>query len=437
MSMQVPRHLVVAASGWVARAVGAGAQLFMIRLLTSHLGTLAFAVFAILYGLVGWFQLADLGVGASLQNFISESKARGVAHAQTVRAVTELSCVLFCIQALVLTVVSGWIGPWILRQFDIPNASKVQLFMMTSILLLTFSLGQVATRIYYAEKRGYIPNLTFAGAQLLGCLLAWCSIRFVSAPNLSFALGAFLLPSALFMTSLFIAILFRRTPGPSATLREVKPILRHAGGFAGFFLSGAFVLQSDVVIISQFLEPREIAQYTLLSKILALIFMLYSEGLQALWPLVTEHFVARDIMVIRKWVAAYLISGTTLIVAACVALYWQGDKLLSLLAPGACIRITLPLLGLFGAYYLIRVWCDIFGMLLQSISKLATLWIIVPIQGALCVGLEWSIVPKYGAPGVVTALALSFLLTVAWALPLAVKREVLRMKSLPFALESK
>lgn len=276
MNLGPPSHLVVAASGWVGRAVGALAQIIMINLVITHIGTVDYAIFAILYGLVGWFQVADFGLGVSLQNFISEYRAKGLPHAQAVHAISTLTLMLFFVQALLLALSAGWIGPWLLRQFAIPEVSKSHLFLICSVLLLTFSLGQVATRIYYAEKRGYVTNLIFAGAQILGCLLAWGSMRLGQTPPLPWALGAFLLPSALVMTGLFISILSRKAPGPALNPEQLRFILRRAVGFAGFSLSAAFVLQIDVVIISQFLGPQEIASYTLLSKILAFVFAMYS-----------------------------------------------------------------------------------------------------------------------------------------------------------------
>src|SRR3954451_20467043 len=73
----VPRHVVVTASAWISRIVSAAMQLIVVRILIQSLGIESYAVFALLYGLAGWYLLADFGLGFSLQNLISERRQRG------------------------------------------------------------------------------------------------------------------------------------------------------------------------------------------------------------------------------------------------------------------------------------------------------------------------------------------------------------------------
>ena len=426
MSYRLPKHLVVAASGWIGRAVGAAAQILMIRLVINYIGATDYAIFAVLVGLVGWFQLADIGLGVSLQNFISESRAKGLSHARVLRSMVTWALVIFCAEEFLLVLMAGWIGPRLLRQFTVPPSAKYQLFLVSSVLLLCFSLGQIVTRIYYAERRGYVANLSLAGAQVIGCVLAWISLCMRWAFPLVWAIGAFLLPSALVMLGLLLGILARPAPGPPSAGESRHLISRRAIGFAGLSLSTAFVLHIDIVVISQFLDPKDIAGYTLISKIMAFMFVLYSEALLALWPLVTERLAVPDVMGIRRWIQIYLFSGALLVMVASLAMFLMGNRLLEVLAPRSGIQIARPLLALFSVYYLLRVWCDTFAMLLQSMSKLFYLWVAVPVQGALSLGLQLILAPRFGAVGVLSALTLSFLLTVAWVLPLAVRREIFR-----------
>jgi hypothetical protein len=103
-----------------------------------------------------------------------------------------------------------------------------------------------------------------------------------------------------------------------------------------------------------------------------------------------------------------------------VAMPW----LVGLLSPREVILVPVPLIVLLGVYQAIRVWSDTFAMVLQSISDLRPLWRLVPVQALLSLLLQLALAPRYGLYGIVSALIGSFLLTVAWGLPLAVWRQV-------------
>lgn len=422
VNISIPKHVIVAATGWVGRLTGAIAQIIMIRLVISYLGINNYAIFAILYGLVGWFQLADFGLGASLQNFISECRSSNITYSHISRVVVRASLLLFIVELIVLWVGSKWIGAWLLSPFALTVAEQRGLFLFAAIFLLAFSLGQVVTRIYYAERRGHITNLVFAGAQILGCFLAWVTMRFNCKPGLSWALGAFLLPSALSMTAFLIATLFRERPTEPLGAGQLSLILRRAFGFAWFSISAAFVLQIDVIVLSRFLGAYEITRYSILSKVMAFIFVLFSEALMALWPMITECLALRDFKRVHQWVGYYLAGGGIFVIIACLGLRWKGDAIFEILAPHSVGHLPVQLLALLGVYYLVRVWSDTFAMLLQSTSNLLHLWWAVPAQGALSFGLQWVLVPRHGSSGVVGALILSYALTVVWILPMALKR---------------
>ena len=67
--------------------------------------------------------------------------------------------------------------------------------------------------------------------------------------------------------------------------------------------------------------------------------------------------------------------------------------------------------------FAIRLWTDIFALILQSMNNLKALiyWAIV--QASVGLILQLILVPIYGIYGTVIALTLSWVLTVAWALP--------------------
>jgi O-antigen/teichoic acid export membrane protein len=71
---KIPRHLIVAASAWISRAVSAFIQIISVRALLLYLGEERYAVYVIVYSLIGWFSLCDLGFGIVLLNRYSTVK---------------------------------------------------------------------------------------------------------------------------------------------------------------------------------------------------------------------------------------------------------------------------------------------------------------------------------------------------------------------------
>jgi hypothetical protein len=105
---------------------------------------------------------------------------------------------------------------------------------------------------------------------------------------------------------------------------------------------------------------------------------------------------------------------------------WKRDMLFRILAPGSGIAVSATLIVGFGIYYSIRVWTDTLAIVLQSMTKLLPLWLSVPVQAALSIGVQWYCVPRYGLYGVLAGLIVSFVLTVAWVFPLVIRREARR-----------
>jgi O-antigen/teichoic acid export membrane protein len=74
---QLPRHWVVASSTWISKIIVSLMQIVTIRSLLSYLGEERYAIYnMIAFSLTLWFNLVDFGLGFSLQNFISESRAK-------------------------------------------------------------------------------------------------------------------------------------------------------------------------------------------------------------------------------------------------------------------------------------------------------------------------------------------------------------------------
>ena len=158
--------------------------------------------------------------------------------------------------------------------------------------------------------------------------------------------------------------------------------------------------------------------YNITSKVFAIVFFIYSAVLISLWPNCSEAVARGRWDLIRKYLGLYIALGIALVILATLAIALFREQILQILAPGGHVSLSLSLILLFGLYFVVRVWTDMFAMVLQSFSALKTFLIAVPIQALIGVVLQIVFAKRYGMQGIPVALTISFLCTVSWVLPL-------------------
>ncbi len=422
---RIPRHLLVAGSAWASRVVTAVIQLASVRILMQTLGLDAYAAFALLAGLIGWFGLSDLGMGTSLQNHISERRAAERSYEDLIGMVSALAGALLAALVGVFYLVSPYLGPLFFQ--NIPSlgaAEKGTLFFVNAVILSGYGVGSIAYKIWYAEHRGHWANIVPALAALFG--LGGLLLVRAAAPAepLLASLALFVGPTAL----LPLGALLVRNLRSRAAFRwsgqgpALGALLRRAGRFWCFALMSAAILQIDYIVMSQFLLAQDIATYNLATKMFGLAFFIYNAILMALWPVLSEAFARRQWGVADAYLRKYLGLGLLYMALCTLALLWLMPVAVELLAPGQALAVPAALILALGLYQMIRVWSDTFAMVLQSMNALSVFWICMPLQAALSIALQWLLTPIYGVYGVVVGLIVSFALTVVWALPLTLRK---------------
>lgn len=418
----IPHHLLVAASAWASRLVMAFVQFASIRVLMGGLGIEQYAIFALLAALMGWFMLADMGIGISLQNHISRQRSKSEPYDDCVIVAVAAATVLLLLTILALYYFSPYFAPIYLKQFhQIDDAEKIRLFFISGALFIGAALGGVSYRIWYAEQKGYFANILPA----VGSLLGYVGIVVVNAGDaadkLLLSLTAFLLPSAALPLGALVIQVVKHIRGvikftPGITSR----ILKHAVNFWFLTLITSLSLQIDYLVISQFLKPEDIVIYNLSTRISWFILFMYVSALTALWPVFSEAIALGDWFLVKVLTKKYLGIGLGFTLASSISLVWLMPIAVKILAPNEIIIIPVMFILLLGIYQLVRVWTDTFTMILQSMSDLKPLWIIGPSQAILSVALQWYLAQALGLYGIILGNIVSFALTSAWFLPRAV-----------------
>lgn len=419
---RIPRHVLVAASGWISRILSASIQLVSVRILLQTLGLDDYALFALLVGLQGWFLLADLGLGVSTQNHISEARANGNRSDSFTDAGRMLAAILLVITIAILYGLSPCLSSLLLRAFPQWTAKqKSELFFLVGSLSIGIGIGSLVYKVWYSEHRGYLANVVPALASSLGLAALTFVHLLPQERRLTGAVLAFVGPTAIVP----LGILFWQfaTSGRfRCKAHVIGALLKRGVAFWVFAVFAACTLQVDYIVISQFLPADEIAVYNLTSKVYGLAAYVYSAMIVALWPVFAELIAQNAWGQVKRYLFKYLGFGMAYMAICTIAMIWLMPLAFKLLAPNKGLTAPLSIVVFMGLYQVIRVWTDTFAMLLQSMSKLRPFWIFVPVQATLSAGLQWWLAPRYGLTGIVIGLSLSFLLTVSWGLPLAARR---------------
>ncbi len=419
-----------AIAAWGGRFAFAACQLLALRLVTDALSTEEYAVYALVAALQGWYLLCDLGTGSSLQNHVSERLARGEDPEPAIRAGVQVVLATAAAAVVLTAVLSPLVARAYLRRLDgVPQGTRTLALAVGGALLAGAMVAQVAQQLWYARRRGWIAIAVLTAAQVAAVALLALVRAAAPARPLPWALAAALAPPAAAGLGLLLAGAPESLPRLGVVDREtLRAVLARGGAFFGFALLASIVLQVDAVVLSQLGAPGQIATYAVVFRVYALPLTLLGAALTAIWPTLAElHAAGRSAeaaRLVRRVVGAGAAVLTVLLVPIGAALPW----IVRILAPGAAVEIPAGLAAAFSAYVLVRLWTDGWGTMLQSMSALRPLYTLVPVQAALAVGLEVLLLPRFGLPGLVVGLALSFVLTVAWGLPIAVRR---RLRSEP------
>jgi O-antigen/teichoic acid export membrane protein len=422
----VPGHLVVAGSSWASRLVSVAVQLISIRVLLGALGLKDYSIFALLTGLQGWFTLADLGVGSSVQNYVSEARARGGEVAGLLMTARLLAVVLLLGAIGLLYAASPYIAPLLFKAFPaLSEQERTTLFFVAGALSIGYGAGNIVYKIWYAQQRGYLSNVVPAVAAVIGLAGVMFSPEIAARWRLLYSLVAFIGPTALLPLGVLLVQLWRGRRRVSAPLPWWS-VCRRAAGFWVFALMGIITLQTDYIVLSQLLAPRDIATYALASKVFGFIFFVYNALILALWPVLTELIVHGRWIEVSAYLRRYISIGASFVAVCTLALLWFMPYAIAVLAPRQGITVSSALIILMGVYWVVRVWADTFSILLQSMNVIRPFLVLVPIQAVLSCALQWTLAPRFGLRGIVLGLTGSFVLTVLWGLPVVAFRRFRR-----------
>jgi O-antigen/teichoic acid export membrane protein len=417
----MPKHWFVAVSAWTSKIIVSLVQIVSIRTLLLYLGEERYAVYVIAYSLTSWFVLSDFGIGLSLQNFISECRAKKESYDKYLLASLQIAVVLFFAMAALILIISSPVQDILFRKFFAnTNLNSLPIVFTVGIVTLANVIANYVFRVYYAEHKGYISNILPALAAVCSMTLIFFINRYShDKQSIMTALLVFTLPNLIFTVIPFIKVFkkfFIKLFDVNASV--IKSLLLRSAKFQGIAVLGVIYAQTDYIVISQTLHPKSIIAYSIFMRVFMFFSFIYTSLLSASWPVFSEMYVEKKYGELRSKIKQYITYAAFLITAGTAAVYICSGLIVKILAPGTGIIPEAFLILLLGIYMLVKSYSDTLSAMLQSFNVLKIFWISMPFQIILNIILQYILSKKYGPEGIVAGLIISLLLTTCWVLPL-------------------
>lgn len=415
----IPVHFLVAASAWISRGINVIVRVFTIPILLSYLGIEQFAVFSIILSLEGWFLLCDLGLGSSVQNYLSEARARKENTGPLLSAVAQITIVLLVVSFCLLYCLNHNIQNIVFKDFSIARGDLV---LLAGSMYIFTAIGSIGYKALYAFQKGYwIHILQAIGGVLSSIIALMLPFFYQGQQKLVASIVAMTIFPAFFACSAFYSLFFKRNPFQHVCWATVKMMIKRGSSFWTFAVLSNVGLLVDYLIMARTLTADQIASYHVLSKIFLSLFFVYNALLLAVWPKCSELLARNQWSEVEQIIKRYILFGSIVMVLATLSVSLFSTKISLLFFKSNDVQFLQSTIFLFGVYFLIRVVTDTFSMVFQSMSYMKVFFIFVPVQVLLIVLFEYFLSLKYGIDGILWGLIGAFSVTVLWGLPYAFK----------------
>lgn len=401
-------------------------QLFSIRILLEGLGGERYAVFVLLNAFIAWYMLADMGVGASLQNHMSEERARGGDERRYQVLSALVAAPLLALAIGLLYLLSPYLSSVLFKPFPFMGGTeKARLFFVSGVLSLGLAIGSIAYKEWYAQHKGHLSNIVPALGAVIGFALVALVMqqRWELQNKLIWAVVAFSCPATLLSLGAFIGQLTSLSKAswkPDTTI--FRKFIARSLKFWLLTLLATATLNVDYLIISQYLEAHEIVVYGVTSRLFGFVAYFYTSLYSALWPHMTEAITKNDWKKVKVNVGNAFLFSAGIIVAFTIFLLLFMPSVANLLSPREKLEVPLLFILLLGIYHLLLTWSHGFSVVLLSMSDVRFLVVWGVAQALLSVLFQVLFVRLWGIYGITLGLTASFLLTAVWVIPNRVRR---------------
>lgn len=397
----------------IAEGVRVLTQVAIVPLSLAYLGEERFGLWMALTSLVGALAFADIGIGAGLQNAISE--CHGAGDRTSPRAYVSAAAVVVAVVSGTIVIATLLLVPALPLERWLPMrdaGARPEIVLTAQALLLCIALGLpagLAQRIYNGFQEGYVSKAWLAVGRLLslgGVLL--CVALQLGLPFLAAAYTG--LPFLLMIGA--GVVLFRRRPWLSPSPGAVtRPALRRIArtGIAALFVQVGFVLATNgmPLVIANRLGPQALPPYAVTQSLLWIPGLLVQTAVLPLWPAYREAHARGDRAWITRTFRRSASLGAAVMVPTLVVMLLAGRPIIRLWTG---VDTVVPEPGLLWAcclWSLLNTWSILCMILLNGMDRMRAQAIYGTATAAAAITVGALAAPGGGAEAAAWALVLA------------------------------
>ncbi len=424
-----PRYQIgrTAAATFIARLATIGASLVSVRLIIHSVGPERFGLWTAITASVALLNLADLGIGNSLLNALTRSRARGdtTESARLVSSATyAFVAIAICMTALVVALTIGvdWSAAFRVNG-TVAARDADPTFLIAGLALVGALPLSASNKLQLAYQEGYRTQIWVIIGQIgaIGFLVEAVRVH----ARLPVLAACVLLIPLLAQVINTVRVFGSNHPELKPRISSVDATATRmllATGLLFLFLqlSWALAFASDNLIIDRILGPNAVAAYAVPYEGFSAVATLAVLPLVALWPAYTDAAARRDFTWLRDTVRRSIafmalvgcaLAGLSLVLARPLLHLWigHGTQYSNALLWGFALWLPVYCTGSAVAMYLNAMGVVRFQVATVSIMVFANL------------GLSIGLVRAWGPAGAIYASVISYTVLVgipcAWYLP--------------------
>ena len=396
------------AASFFLRGTNVLVGLVLVPVLIHWLNPERYGIWLAVTSVVGWFGLADFGLGNGLRNRFAEALARGDkalarSYVSTSYVILSLIVGFLVLFFLVLNRFIDWTAI-----LNAPRELERDIRILVDIVFVLF-FGALVLRIVgvvlIASQKPAMNDLLETSSNVLLCLvILWLSQRL---PGSLVALGAVSGLSYVFVFLVATVIVFTRwyrdyAPSPAlVNFRYGRDLTGLGMRFFAIQVSNMILFQTDNIIIARMFGPADITPYQVALKYFSLLTMLFTIVLLPVWSASTEAYQKRDIAWMRR-IAGKLFRIWLLLGAGAVLLLAVSGVFYRVWLGGA-VTIPFALSAFMALFAVVYSWNLMFGYFTSGVGKIRIqLWAAV-FAGIANIPLSIFFARFMGTPGVILA----------------------------------
>lgn len=344
----------------------------MVRISLDSIGEEQYSIWVTISSIVAWAYLTDLGITNGLRNRLASNYMKDFSVVQ--KDVSVAIKIFMLISAIVFILGSIFIICFpINRLFRGVNIDIFKIRLTFLILLLGFCFNfilNIGNAISLAFQKSRVVGITQVGAPAISIL---CILIFHNYLSVNIVVYALIMVSSLITVNGLIFIWIVKKENIKISINKVrisqgKELLTLGVKFFILQIVSVILYSTDNLIISAFIDAKEVAEYSISNKVFSNMNMFFSVLLIQLWSSTTKASAMKDFNWITKKVKTLLIlliPFTFCIVIIAISFKWIIHVWLN-----DTVAVRSSLVYVNAVYCVLVAWNGIITNVLNGLSEL-------------------------------------------------------------------